>query len=255
MFDRFKKKAVDDTLPLENDRSLIDRLITLKVAEHEAHKKKYPDYVEEREIARRPGELEEQIRSRSLKVVFTSPAFKVFPALIQSLQSQTYPNWELILVHDGPCDDELRYRIDATADSRINLFELEQRYNDWGHTPRKYAIDRIREQFPCDSVVMTNSDNYYVPGFIERMLRSFDSMAQVAFCDMVHDYYGWTPISTKLEYSHIDCGCLMLRREAVLSVGWRSLLYEADWIFVHDLMQRYGEDVFRKVNAALFVHN
>ena len=50
---------------------------------------------------------------------------------IPSLLKQTYTNWELILVGDGPVDDSIRKVVESFADSRMRYVEIER--PDYSH--------------------------------------------------------------------------------------------------------------------------
>lgn len=214
------------------------------------------------EILRRTRELvpdpsyKQRIKEGNFKVLIVSPIYNSFPLLALSLIEQTYKNWELLFVHDGPADslDENSKAIIA-SDNRIRFIETETRANDWGHTPRQFAFEKIRNADPGDFVVVTNSDNYHVPGFIEKMLEHFDDSIHAVYCDMVHEYYNWRNFETRLEYSFIDCGCVMARSETALRAGWNDNTYEGDWKYVADLIGICGTKAIRKVKATLFVHS
>ncbi len=214
------------------------------------------------EILRRTSELvekpyyREQIETRQFKVVFVSPIYKSFPLLAVSLIDQTYDNWELLFVHDGPSDElPAIARSIIDSDSRIRMIETEKRANDWGHSPRQKGFEELSKNREADFVVVTGSDNYHAPGYIEKMLEHFDEEICVAYCDMVHEYYKWRNFETRLEYSFIDCGCVMARVETALAAGLNDNSYEGDWRYVADLIDKCGTRAFRKVNATLYAHN
>jgi hypothetical protein len=83
------------------------------------------------EIVRRTADLVEnpayksEIENRELKVLFVSPIFNSFPLLAVSLIDQTYENWELLFVHDGPSDQQLTQTARAIieSDKRIRISE------------------------------------------------------------------------------------------------------------------------------------
>lgn len=197
----------------------------------------------------------DEISEEKFKVLFLSPIFNSYPVLLTSLKQQTYKNWDLLFVHDGPTQDSPYKYDEIITDNNVTLVETKLRSNDWGHTPRQVGLEKISTEFEADFIVITNSDNYYVPGFIKLMLMSVKEDTQAVYCDMIHDYYSWRNFKTQLKYSYIDCGCLLVRKEAVLKVGWKKNTYEADWNFVSDLITEYGKESFVKVKAPLFVHN
>ena len=53
----------------------------------------------------------------------------------------------------------------------------------------------------------------------------------------------------------IDCGCVMVRREEALAIGWTSTESAADWVYIDALASAYGLDRFLKLPRPLFVHN
>ncbi len=215
------------------------------------------------EIVRRTNPLvldpvyKQAIEKRILKVVFVSPIYNSFPLLALSLFEQTYQNWELLFIHDGPADelDEISKSIIA-SDPRIRMVESDERANDWGHTPRQIGFETLRKQPSLgDFLVVTNSDNYHVPGYIEKILEHFDEQTDAVYCDMVHEYYSWRNFETRLEYSFIDCGCVMARMSTALKAGWNDNSYEGDWKYIADLIDVCGTKAIRKVKATLFVHS
>ncbi len=214
------------------------------------------------EIVRRTRDLvpnpayASQIREGEFKVLFISPIFNSFPLLAVSLFEQTYTNWELLFVHDGPssCLDEKSMAM-IESDDRVSLIETDSRANDWGHTPRQRGFQELAKREDVDFVVVTNSDNYHTPGYVEKMLECFDDDAQAVYCDMIHEYYSWRHFETRLEYSFIDCGCVVARRDVALNAGWNDNSYEGDWRYVADLIDQCGTKAFRKLDATLFVHS
>ena len=189
------------------------------------------------------------------KVLFIAPVYNYYPILIHALQAQTHDNWELLLVHDGPNDLGLAATIAAFNDKRIDFLETTLRHNDWGHSLRRYALERIAQEKSGDYIVVTNADNYYVPGFLSLMLNAFEDDTVVTYCNAVHSHRGWTHLDTRIARLYIDCGVVMARREEALSVGWTSTEFAADWTYVDGLASSYGLDRFIKVQQALFVHN
>jgi len=207
------------------------------------------------ERARLVSQLEENIARHPHRVIFTAPIFNCYPILIHALQLQTYPNWKLILVHDGPNTTGMRKLLDFIDDPRITYFESQTRFNDWGHSLRQIALDYVGQQMDGEFIVMTNADNYYVPGFTAAMIDQFKPQTVAVYCDMIHDFYRWEYTKTRLVHSYVDCGCFMVRRATALSGGWKSKEYDGDWTYIEEIRSRHGEESITKINAALFVHN
>ena len=191
-----------------------------------------------------------------LKVTVISPWYQSYPVLVTSLLEQNYKNWELLLVHDGPVLDLSPNVTELLSDPRIHLLNTEIRANDWGHSPREFAFEKCRSgKYNGDFIVVSNSDNYHVPGFLRLMLEAFSSSAISVYCDMIHNDYYWRYFNTKLTYSFVDCGCLMTKFKEACEVGWQNKEYEADWHYITSLIDKFGISSFVKLPAPLLVHN
>lgn len=187
------------------------------------------------------------------KVTVICPIFNSYPYIIQSLQAQTYKNWELILVHDGPNDTGLK-DIDF-KDKRIKYSERPNRSGNWGHKIRSEEIAKLSGN---GFVLITNPDNYHVPTYLEKMLQGFVSeTVKATYCaQMVHSYTDWKIIPCRLQRGYLDCAGVMLRSEAAKSVGWNDLeSHSADWTFFADVIKRFGIGAFRRVEGCLLIHN
>ena len=181
------------------------------------------------------------------KVTFICPIYKGFPQIISSLQQQTNKNWELWLIHDGPGEVEI------PKDERIKLIITEERRGNWGHSYRAEYLQKVQSEY----VVITNSDNYHCPCYIDYLIDGFnENTVGVYHAQMIHSYTRWGVIDCKLERGYIDCAGMMLRTKEAQKVGWNNTTYHsADWLFFNDLIKYYGEDKFIKVHGCLLIHN
>jgi teichuronic acid biosynthesis glycosyltransferase TuaG len=85
---------------------------------------------------------------------------------IKSIQDQTYPNWELILVDDRSSDQSLSIcRGSASQDSRIKVFQQEK--NSGALATRNRGIEEAKGRFIC----FLDSDDTYDPSKIEIQLK------------------------------------------------------------------------------------
>lgn len=176
------------------------------------------------------------------------PIFDKYPQIISSLLCQTYKNWQLELVHDGP--DAL----DLPDDPRINYTRIERKTNDYGHTIRRDWLQKSTSNF----TLITNPDNYYAPVFLERALAAFVKYpyAVAVYCnEMVHSYKDWQIIPCQLRLGFIDCGGVLLRTAEAKAVGWNSFEHSADWTFFKEIADHYGANKFVPFRGAMFVHN
>ena len=187
-------------------------------------------------------------------ITIICPIYRSFPAVISSLIMQTYKNWRLILIHDGPETDGAESFVRAVNDDRITFIETETKVGAWGHAIRAEWLQKVKSEY----VLITNPDNYYVPVFFERMLKPFDGGRAIVatYCSaMVHSYINWQTQPTRLARGHVDCGGVLLKTDTAQAVGWRSLEHSADWFFFEDIIKRYGAGKFIPVRGTLFVHN
>lgn len=190
------------------------------------------------------------------KVVFICTIYNTYPQIISSLTLQTHHNWKLILIHDGPSDMREAIQNLILGDPRITFIETKKRINNWGHGLRQKAIN---EYDLGDYVVITNADNYYVPTFVEYMLKGFKKShtAVATYCEkMTHSYKAWDVINCKLEKGYLDCGCVMVKSEVAKEVGWSNITeHSADWIYFSEIANKYSWKNFIPVKGNLFTHN
>ncbi len=79
-----------------------------------------------------------------------------FEAFIESILQQSYRDWELLIIHDGPNKREYDKKIiEKYKDIRIKSWETEKRYNDWGHTLRDIGINEANGEY----IIICNADN------------------------------------------------------------------------------------------------
>ncbi len=199
------------------------------------------------------------VRKSGDKVTFICTIYNTYPQIISSLACQTHKNWELLLIHDGPNETGIRQK-HINGDARIKFIETAERKQKWGHPLRQWALNEIREGRLSnpDYIVVTNSDNYYTPTFIEYMLKGFKTHTAVAtYCDsMTHSYVAWKNIPVRFEKGFIDCGGVMVKKDIAVEVGWRDIeSHSADWTYFSDIAAKYSASNFIKVPGNLFIHN
>lgn len=188
------------------------------------------------------------------KVTIICPIYKSFPAIISSLIMQTFKDWKLILIHDGPGTGEVEPFIRAVNDDRIEYVETPQHSGNWGHAIRSEWINKVESEF----LIITNPDNQYIPVFLEYMLKPFQQIPGLVatYCThMVHSYRAWATQTVVLNRGHVDCGGVILRTKNAQEVGWKSIDHSADWLFFADIINRYGHKRWAPVKGTLFIHN
>jgi len=189
-------------------------------------------------------------------VSFIIPIYDCYPVAVASILSQTYPNYEILLIHDGPMSIKTEEMLDdfRKHSNKIKVMKTDKRYNDVGHTPRSYGLTRVSEK--SDLIVFTGADNYYIPKFLEYMVLPFtNSKVLGAYCNCLHNYWDWNLINTRLVFGSIDCGCFMVRTPIARKIGWKHRVHEADWLFIKEMLKIYGRGAISKVPKTLFIHN
>lgn len=171
---------------------------------------------------------------------------------LYSVRAQTYPNWEVVVVHDGPVKTDYGRKVweQFSDDPRFRMIETPVRKGDHGHHWRQLGIESTTGDF----VAMGNDDNYVAPTFVEAMLSALTvDGADFTFCDMLHSHRGWQKIDSRIERGKIDVGNWMAAAKLVKSVPWTRTEFAADWFYVEALKKKARKVV--KVQNTLFCHN
>jgi len=113
---------------------------------------------------------------QSLKVSIITPTYNradFLPVAIESVQAQSFPDWEMLIVDDGSTDNtaELVNRYSA-QDSRIRYF---QQPNQGQSVARNHALGEARGEFIC----FLDSDNAWLPDKLEKQLAVFQQEPDV----------------------------------------------------------------------------
>lgn len=195
------------------------------------------------------------------KVVIVAIIYNSYPQIISSLICQTHKNWELILIHDGENSTGLQDIVNDTEDGRIKYIQTFERKGNFGHPWRQWALEEIKNNrigADADYIIITNSDNYYVPSALEYFINGFrDPSAIAVYCDsMVHNYQRWGIIPCSVQRGYIDCGGVMFKKDVACHVGWNNTTdHSADWFFFEDIIKKHGVDGWKRVAGTLFIHN
>ena len=183
--------------------------------------------------------------------------FNATVCFIYSMLSQTYENFEVFIVHDGPiADASYRDQLQeiSSKNPRIKLFETEQNLGKWGYPHRrKYAL--LDQDF--DWVVITNSDNYYMPVFLEALLAEGNNPeVKFVYTNMVHSHKHWQMFNTQPAIFCIDMGAFMVTKEVINAIDFNLSgdCFAADGQFVNAVMSKFP-NAAKKVDPILYVHN
>jgi glycosyltransferase involved in cell wall biosynthesis len=191
-------------------------------------------------------------------IVVAHKRYNQLKCLMYSLLSQTYKNFEIIVIHDGIDKNHLKMMDEFMDDDRVIYVQTPIRYNDWGMSLRNIGLKMAKG----DIIINTNDDNYYVPIWLSEIVDSFERnpYANFAYYLMVHNYdmlsnhnqssYGlFTPEIKK--YS-IDIGQFAVKKDLINGHSFKVDVVEADGDLVEELLPKIIP-VF--INKILFVHN
>lgn len=177
--------------------------------------------------------------------------------LIDSFLVQTNPNWRLYIIHDGPPPPAVQSVISSYNDLRIQFTSTPTVKGNWGHPNRKFMLGQIPLNHR-DFVLMTNDDNYYVPTFIEQMLkecRKYD--VGFVYCDTLHSYLKYDVLSTEVREGSIDMGAFIVKLDVAKHIGFNHMHISADGLYAVECATfcKLRRLKVVKIPKPLFVHN
>lgn len=121
-------------------------------------------------------------RSTNLSLCVVTPTFRREPLLhrfLKRIRKQTYPDWKLVVVHDGPSPltQALVARFRA-LDPRIEYMHTATWTNDMGVSPRHEGVKHVLEGKPPDYCLFWDDDNYFALDALERVADALEANGQ-----------------------------------------------------------------------------
>lgn len=175
-------------------------------------------------------------------------------ALSGSVLAQTWPHWQMLIVHDGPLAEMYQESVrPLIADVRISWWNTPERKQQFGHPHRQKQLEKLCES--CDWVMLTNGDNYYCPVFMEWLLAigTNTKRCDAVFCDMVHSHKMWKPLQSDFRRGRLDLGGFMVRAAIARQVKFDNFSFAGDGDFINRI--RAVAKNIQRVPATLYVHN
>lgn len=176
---------------------------------------------------------------------------------INSFLVQTNPNWVLHFVHDGPATDEIKTIISNCKDNRVMFQETKKVNGHYGHPNRNLLLNSIVVK-DTDYILITNEDNYYVPVFVEYMLKeTVGKSVGIVYCNMVHSYLKYSILNTRLIKNKIDCGSFIVLASVAKKAGFNEIVHNADGIYLEECKRISDNNGMQsiKIEKPLFIHN
>ena len=107
-----------------------------------------------------------------------------------------------------------------------------------------------------DYILLSNDDNYYVPRFVEFMLKNTTGNG-IIYCDTVHSHMEYGYHVSDLKENFIDIGAFIVREDIAKKTGFNYDHFSADGVYAEECYancKRKGLKAL-KINKPLFIHN
>jgi hypothetical protein len=160
---------------------------------------------------------------------------------IASVERLTFANFEHLIVADHPTPDVMeciQQIVMSAGDPRIGLYNLGQRFNNWGIAPAAAGLRRARGEY----VAFLSDDNGYVRDHFEPLMRVLDQDSAVGFVYSSCQYDGRLVLNHPIPRpGRIDLGQPLFRRELFDLHFDADLPFDMmawDWHLIDALMRR-----------------
>jgi len=177
---------------------------------------------------------------------------------IGSFLLQTNPNWEMLIVHDGPAPKVVHKIMDRYKDDpRIKFTCTLKRNGKYGHINRRYFLNSLVAD-ENDWVLLSNSDNYYCPQFVSQMMEATKKEnAGFIYSDTIHSHLNYGYHRSRLFEGGLDMGCFIVRADISKFVGFTHDDFSADGFYAESCAKECARRglVAYHIARALFVHN
>ena len=178
--------------------------------------------------------------------------------------NQSFKNWKLRVIHDGP-DEQFLETMTRLAERSAGQIEFEcttHRYNDYGHSLRECGL----RSATGDYVLLTNADNYYVPQTVRFLTGAAQhSNADVLLFDMVHSHTApggrdlppYSFFETDYKRFALDIGCAAVRLKLASRAGFRDKTHDGDATYFEDIAIAKSPEALHiwKIPQVFLVHN
>lgn len=180
------------------------------------------------------------------------PAYNVAPEIgdcIRSVQQQTYPNWELIIVNDGSKDDTVKIVEELKAkDCRIRLINQD---NGGVSKARNTGLSEASGEY----IAFLDGDDMWEPTFLEELIASKKKYGvDMVYCGYSHLYASGLKRGFSYPYSngnvlmdviskktHIHIGAILVDRSFITRMNvtfTEGCLVAQDQEFIKKLVSR-----------------
>jgi hypothetical protein len=169
---------------------------------------------------------------------------------------QTNPNWELYIIYDGEVPESILKAKAVHQDKRVFFTNSPERNGNWGHPNRRDALDSLPGE-DVDYVLITNDDNYYVPTFVDQMLRNCNQSIGMVYCDTIHSYAHHNLTQSVPVEGGIDMGAFIVKYNIAKKVKFKHDSFTADGLYCEECRRDCAMGGYNiiQVPRPIFVHN
>ena len=193
-------------------------------------------------------------RSKITFVIGTKNRPHLLAGVLSSLQAQTDPNWDALVMVESEATNRYNgdeyeraiavvhraclQRPDEAIDTRINIVPGPMPWRkDWHQTIKRIGATAAAGEF----IAFPNDDVYYVPTFVAAMTTAAHNHGlDLVYCDWLNPEMGYLPHCGMPQVGHIDVGGFIVSRRAWHRYGLKEGLWQcgrqtADGEFVQAL--------------------
>lgn len=165
---------------------------------------------------------------------------------VESILTQTYDDYELLIVHDGPRSKNFELDLPSNAklletDKHYGIYGLDEFYAGygWGHHSRDLGI----KQAVGDYIIHFNIDNILFPDAIQKISDVIDKTnSDIVVFACRHEKFdinyfsGIPPVMGKIDLLQ----CVASKRAWESIGGWYRYDHSADGFLIQEMVERYG---------------
>lgn len=153
------------------------------------------------------------------------PTYNGFPLIkraIKSIMSQSYHNWELIIVNDGSTDSQLVDYLNSVSSPKIKVIHLPH------NCGLPHALNRGIERCNGQYWTWISDDNEFLPNCLEQLKTLLDNGSQFVYSDyyFINELKGYNSVVTLESYTLHNIvelwkgmPCYMWKSSALSSIG------------------------------------
>lgn len=197
----------------------------------------------------------EKVNPKFSIIVVAYKRYNKLKCLLYSLLSQSFQDFEIIIIHDGIDEHHKLLFNNFENDNRIKYIQTDVRYNDWGMSLRNIGLKISKGEW----IINTNDDNYYTPNWLKEINDSIQDHINFIYYDAVlshdnilnHNKKDYGLLVPQIRHSYIDMGQFTVKSEIIKKYKFKSIA-PADGELIeemkHELIPHY-------INKILFIHN